>query len=573
MPETPPSRPGPRDSSKAPGCRYVFKYGPQKGERCTLRPCLKDGLCLLHSRMRKNFEQLRNFGAFLRDRVAKGHSLEGIVLKEGFFQNLDLVGAQMPEADLTECRMVQCRLNNANLANSRMVGAELSSANFKGANLSNCCIDQGFLIESNLEGADLTMASIVEADLEGTNLRNANLENANLNKANLFGAILEGANLRGASLIDVNLECANLSNANVKNANLTGVQVNALTVYTGIKNLRSTIRPPDEWDDTDDISSQRIVNPSAAAVASAPAAARPVPASRPVSRLLPDDQFGDEKEYRIIRRLGKGGSAFVYLVRDKTDKNTPIKAIKILDPNLGAEEINVKRFRREGEIGQKLNHPNIINVFDVKYATQFDTFYLVMEFIEGLDLKAYLKKYLNSNKPFPAKVGIQMVFQICQGLRVAHSNNIIHRDLKPGNILIRRDGRVVVTDFGLSKLTDPLGQTRQMATIPGTLLGTFEYMSPEQVAGDEVSTLTDIYSLGVIMYEMFVGQLPYKAHNVLAWVNVIQHKVPQNPREINPHFPNWLEEIILRCLEKDSIKRFQDIKYLQESIKQKKVVV
>lgn len=560
---------------KGQPCSYIFKYGQNKGKPCGLRPVLKDGKCILHSRQRKNFEQFKNFARFLQERNGKGISLEGISIREGFFQNLQLARAQMQESDLTESRLVQCRFTEADLSGSRMVGAELSTANFVAANLSNCCIDQGFLIESNLEGADLTMASLVEADLEGTNFRNANLENANLNKANLFGANLEGANLRGASLIDANLECANLTGANVKNANLTGIQINALTISNGIKNLGSTIRPPDEWMEPSSGGNSRRA-PRVPTPVQPMKAVKPDPqvhASRPVSRLLPDDIFGDEKEYRIIRRLGKGGSAFVYLAQERNEADSQIRAIKILDPNLGTEEINIKRFRREGEIGKNLNHPNIINVYDVKFSHQFDTFYLVMEYIDGPDLKSYLKKYIQSNKPFPAKVGIQMIFQICQGLRVAHTRNIIHRDLKPGNILIRKDGRIVVTDFGLSKLTDPIGQTRQLATIPGTLLGTFEYMSPEQVAGDRVTPLTDIYALGVIMYEMFVGQLPYKAHNVLAWVNVIQHRQPQPPSEINPHFPKWLEEIILTCIAKEPEKRFQDIRLVQESIKQKRLIL
>jgi uncharacterized protein YjbI with pentapeptide repeats len=550
------------EKNKGPGCSYVYRHGMWKDHRCNLRPLLKDGQCILHSKLHKNFDLLKNFFNFLQSRVQAGGSLEGAVLREAELQGIQLAGALLQDADLTGCRLTQARLTKANLSGAKLVNADLSGVNLREAVLSHTRLDQAFFIEANLEGADLSMASLAECDLEGATLTNANLENAILNKANLFGATLINCNLAGASLLDANLECANVSNCNLRHANLTGTQVNALTIYAGVKNLNTTIRPPEEWAGLTDQSGSGS-RPSSSQTN------RSMHVVRPVGRLLPDDVFGDEQEYRIIRRLGKGGSAFVYLIEDRSDPNIRIKALKILDPNLGAEEINVKRFRREGVIGKKLIHPNVIRVFDVKYTKPFDTFYLVMDYIDGPDLKQYLKRYAELNKPFPAKIGIQIVYQLCQGMHFVHSKGIVHRDLKPGNVLIRKNGRLVITDFGLSKITGTVEQTLYLATNPGTLLGTFEYMSPEQVIGEEVTHSTDIYAMGVIMYEMFVGRLPYKAHNVLGWVNVIRNSLPPPPSKVNPYFPAWLEAIIMRCLEKDSRKRFQSVKDLLEAVRQR----
>jgi len=252
--------------------------------------------------------------------------------------------------------------------------------------------------------------------------------------------------------------------------------------------------------------------------------------------------------YKIIEKLGEGGMGEVYLAED-TELDRKI-AIKFLSPHYTSDEKIKARFKREAKAAASLNHPNIITIYEVG---EFEgKTYIAMEFVDGESLKELIdKNELSTNEV------IDIVLQICEGLKIAHKAEVVHRDLKPGNILINKDGRVKIIDFGLAKLKGATKLTKDSVTI-----GTLHYMSPEQAQGADVDPRTDIWSLGVILYEMITGNLPFQGVYEAAVLYSILNEEPELLTEHKVDVSEELQQIISNILKKNPDERYQNVRDL-----------
>lgn len=250
-----------------------------------------------------------------------------------------------------------------------------------------------------------------------------------------------------------------------------------------------------------------------------------------------------EERYEVMSKLGTGGMADVYLAKDLLLGREV--ALKILSSKYAQDEQFVERFRREASSAAGLNHPNIVQIYD--RGETDGTYFIAMEVLQGRSLKQVIVKYA----PLSPDLIVSISTQILEALRFAHRRDIIHRDIKPQNIVIDGEGRVKVTDFGIARA----GGSSTM-TEAGSILGTAHYLSPEQAAGKPVEAASDLYSLGVVMYEMATGKLPFQAENAvgIAMLHINGAVVP--PREIVPTFPENLEAVILRALGKKPTERY-----------------
>ena len=264
--------------------------------------------------------------------------------------------------------------------------------------------------------------------------------------------------------------------------------------------------------------------------------------------------------YQIVEKLGEGGMGVVYKARDThLDR---FVALKVLPHDRVANEERKRRFIQEAKAASALNHPNIVTIYDI--ATDRDVTFIAMEFIPG---KALSDAIPRQGLPLPQV--LNYAAQIADGLAKAHQAGIIHRDLKPGNIMIGDDGRVRILDFGLAKLTDPVigseDATHTMANEPapktdeGIVLGTVAYMSPEQAEGRKVDTRTDIFSFGVVLYEMITGRKPFTGQTRLATMSAILKEPPKPLSDAAPGVPPDLERLVDRCLRKDPDRRWQNM--------------
>ncbi|MCD8145750.1 MAG: Stk1 family PASTA domain-containing Ser/Thr kinase [Clostridiales bacterium] len=249
--------------------------------------------------------------------------------------------------------------------------------------------------------------------------------------------------------------------------------------------------------------------------------------------------------YEILDVLGVGGMAVVY--KAKCHRLNRLVAVKILKPELAADPEIRSRFHDESKAVGMMNHPNIVNVFDVNQDGDAD--YFVMELVEGITLKQYIKKrggVLNWRE------ALHFSTQILQALGHAHSRGIVHRDIKPQNIMVLRDGSVKVADFGIARIAD------SQRTMTRETLGSVHYISPEQAKGSEVDERSDIYSAGVVLYEMLTGRLPYEGDTPVAVA--VQHinSIPLAPRELNPEIPKGMEQIIMKAMAQDRELRYPD---------------
>jgi serine/threonine protein kinase/Tfp pilus assembly protein PilF len=248
--------------------------------------------------------------------------------------------------------------------------------------------------------------------------------------------------------------------------------------------------------------------------------------------------------YQIIEELGKGGMGKVYKAQD-TDLKEKV-AIKLLKPEIAADKKTIERFRNELKFARKIRHKNVCQMYDLN--KEEGSHYITMEYVAGEDLKSMIRMMgqLSSGKTiFIAK-------QVCEGLAEAHRLGVVHRDLKPQNIMIDKDGNTRIMDFGIARSLKTKG-----ITAAGMMIGTPEYMSPEQVEGKEVDQRSDIYSLGVILYEMVTGRVPFEGDT--PFTIGVKHKSeePKDPKEFNTQLPEDLNLVILRCLDKDKEKRYQ----------------
>jgi serine/threonine protein kinase len=248
--------------------------------------------------------------------------------------------------------------------------------------------------------------------------------------------------------------------------------------------------------------------------------------------------------YQIIEELGKGGMGKVYKAQD-TDLKEKV-AIKLLRPEIAADKKTIERFKNELKFARKIRHKNVCQMYDLN--KEKGAHYITMEYVDGKDLKSMIRMMgqLSSGKTiFIAK-------QVCEGMAEAHRLGVVHRDLKPQNIMVDEEGNARIMDFGIARSLKTKG-----ITAAGVMIGTPEYMSPEQVEGKDVDQRSDIYSLGVILYEMVTGRVPFEGDT--PFTIGVKHKSesPKDPKELNTQLPEDLNLVILRCLEKDKENRYQ----------------
>jgi eukaryotic-like serine/threonine-protein kinase len=262
--------------------------------------------------------------------------------------------------------------------------------------------------------------------------------------------------------------------------------------------------------------------------------------------------------YRIVRKLGSGGMANVYLAEDEELGRRV--AIKILNDRHASDESFVERFRREAKNAAGLSHPNIVSVYDRGEAE--GTYYIAMEYLEGRSLKDRIV----AEGPLPISAAIEVTRQILRALGFAHRRGIVHRDIKPHNVLLAQDGaadgdpRFKVTDFGISRTT-----TSQM-TEAGSIVGTAQYLSPEQARGAPVDQRSDIYSVGVVLYELLTGKLPFSGETPLEVAMKHLSEVPKSPSALRPDVPTDLDMIVLRALAKDPEDRFPSAEEMEREL-------
>lgn len=249
--------------------------------------------------------------------------------------------------------------------------------------------------------------------------------------------------------------------------------------------------------------------------------------------------------YEIIKKVGNGGMATVYKAEDKVLKRNV--AIKILRDEFTTDEEFIKRFEIEAQSAARLVHPNIVSIFDV--GVEENLYYIVMELIRGKTLKEII---IEERGPLPWKWSVNVAIQIASALEMAHKNNIIHRDIKPHNIIITEDGIAKVTDFGIAKAV-----SNSTITAFGTTIGSVHYFSPEHARGGFTDAKSDLYSLGVVMYEMVTGKVPFDADTPVSVALKHMQEEPEEPIELNPNLPNAVNKIIMKALKKDTTLRYQ----------------
>jgi len=256
--------------------------------------------------------------------------------------------------------------------------------------------------------------------------------------------------------------------------------------------------------------------------------------------------------YKIIEKIGRGGMANIYKAEDMVLNRTV--AVKTLHPQFAQDKDFVARFKREAQAAASLNHPNIVSIYD--WGCEDATYFIVMEHLEGWDLKQLIK----AQAPLPVDEVIEIANQICSAVEFAHQRNIIHRDIKSQNIIITPQGQAKVTDFGIAR-AGAAGMTQT-----GSVMGTAEYISPEQAQGIEVGKATDIYSLGIVLYETLTGILPFKGENSLAVAMKQVKEKPLPPTILNPEIPVPLEAIILKALEKNPADRYPSAEAVRKDL-------
>jgi serine/threonine-protein kinase len=259
------------------------------------------------------------------------------------------------------------------------------------------------------------------------------------------------------------------------------------------------------------------------------------------------------KRYKIIEKLGIGGMGAVFRVEDANIGQDI--ALKLIKPDIASDKKSIERFRNELKTTRMISHRNVCRMFDL--AETEGTFYITMEYVSGKDLKSFIRR--SGKLDIPKAISIAK--EICEGLAEAHRLGVVHRDLKSSNIMIDKEGNARIMDFGIARSLRARGLTGE-----GIIIGTPEYMSPEQAEAKEVDCRSDIYSLGVVLYEMVTGQLPFEGDTALSIAMKHKSEVPKDPKEYNAQIPDDFCNLILKCLEKDKNSRFQSTGEIQSEL-------
>lgn len=258
------------------------------------------------------------------------------------------------------------------------------------------------------------------------------------------------------------------------------------------------------------------------------------------------------QRYDVLGEAGHGSMGSVYKARDR--ETNEVVALKLLKPEIASDQKMVDRFKNELLYARKITHKNVCRVYDFNRAGSIA--FTSMEFVEGESLRSVLNRFGG----LPQRKAIHVALQICSGLKEAHAQGIVHRDLKPENVMMDTHGNVKIMDFGIAR-------SMEMATnLTGSMVGTPAYMSPEQVSGKPVDFRTDIYSLGLMLYEMFTGSQAFQADTAMAVALKQVQEIPAPPHDLDPNVPVQIERVILKCLEKDPAKRFQTMEELEKAL-------
>ncbi len=253
-----------------------------------------------------------------------------------------------------------------------------------------------------------------------------------------------------------------------------------------------------------------------------------------------------DERYQMIEELGRGGMGRVYKALDlEIDEKV---ALKVLNPEISSDQKTIERFRNELKLARKIRHKNVCQMFDLDTAE--NTYFITMEYVSGEDLKSTVNRLGRLSE---GKI-LLIAKQICKGLAEAHRVEVIHRDLKPQNIMIDRAGDVRIMDFGIARTLQPTGLTET-----GMMIGTPDYMAPEQAVGEPIDNRTDIYSLGVILFELATGRVPFKGDTAVSVALKHKTEAPPRPKNINPNISERFNDLILKCLEKEKKDRYQSV--------------
>jgi TolB-like protein len=271
----------------------------------------------------------------------------------------------------------------------------------------------------------------------------------------------------------------------------------------------------------------------------------------PIKELTTGSTFAGR--YQIIEELGRGGMGKVYRVKDK--KLNEEVALKLIEPEIASDERTLERFGNELKIARKIVHKNVGRMYHL--SEEKGTYYISMEYVPGENLKSSIRRF----GPLPVGKTIFLAEQICEGLAEAHRLGVVHRDLKPGNIMIDTEGNARIMDFGIARSLSGKGITGT-----GVIIGTPEYMSPEQVEGKDIDQRSDIYSLGVVLYEMVTGRRPFEGDTPLSVAHKQKYEAPVDPRKLNTRLSESLSRVVLRCLEKEKGKRYHSAEELRSEL-------